>query len=91
MVTASDDKSIKIWDAKNFKILKTLDRNVKDNAGIYTKYKYCIKYLFKGHNGRVQSVNFRKDGKKIISGGEDKIIKIWDSETFELIKSLEGS
>ena len=39
IVTASDDKSIKIWDAKNFQLLKTLDESVKDNAG---KIKFYI-------------------------------------------------
>ena len=36
-------------------------------------------------------MNFSKDDKKIVSGCEDKVIKIWNSETFELIKSLEGA
>ena len=31
------------------------------------------------HNGYVLSVDFDKDGGKIVSGGEDGTIKVWDS------------
>ncbi|BAZ09106.1 WD-40 repeat-containing protein [Calothrix sp. NIES-4071] len=31
-----------------------------------------------GHNGAVNSINFSPDGKKIATGGVDKIIKIWN-------------
>ena len=30
------------------------------------------------HNGNVLSVDFDKDGGKIVSGGEDGTIKVWD-------------
>ena len=31
------------------------------------------------HNGRVLSVDFDKDGGKIVSGGQDGTLKVWDS------------
>ena len=31
------------------------------------------------HNGPVRSVNFDKDGGKIVSGGNDGTIKVWDA------------
>ena len=34
---------------------------------------------------------FSNDDSRIISGSEDKTLKIWDAKSFELIKTLEGS
>ncbi|MFM6322971.1 MAG: WD40 repeat domain-containing protein, partial [Microcystis panniformis] len=31
----------------------------------------------KGHEGTVKSVNFSPDGKTLVSGSEDKTIKLW--------------
>ena len=34
-----------------------------------------------GHSGWVRSVAYSPDGKHIVSGSEDKTVKIWDSTT----------
>ena len=31
------------------------------------------------HNGRVTSVAFSPDGKTIVSGSDDKALKVWDA------------
>lgn len=36
---------------------------------------------FEGHTGAVTSVAFSPDGKRILSGGADKTLRIWDVET----------
>ena len=79
IISGSLDNTIKIWDLSTSKLVTTLE----------------------GHNGYVMSVavsgiiNTAKFpdniGKQyIISGSEDKTIKIWDFSTFKLIKSLES-
>ena len=37
-------------------------------------------YTLRGHSGAVNSVAFSTDGTRMISGGRDKLIKIWDAE-----------
>ena len=49
----------------------------------------CLKTL-KGHSESVWSVAYSPDGTKIISGSEDKTIKIWDANTGACLKTLEG-
>jgi len=34
-----------------------------------------------GHSGSVISVAFSPDGTRVISGSDDKLVKIWDTET----------
>jgi len=42
-----------------------------------------------GHSDRVLSVAFSRDGKKIVSGASDKLVKIWNAETGAEVSTLE--
>jgi len=37
------------------------------------------------HNGYVMSVGYNSDGDKIVSGGEDGTLKVWDAGAWALI------
>ncbi|KAK1139415.1 hypothetical protein N8T08_000778 [Aspergillus melleus] len=43
-----------------------------------------------GHSDSVCSVAFSSDGQKIVSGSDDKTIKLWDAQTGEELRTLEG-
>ena len=75
IVSGSDDNSIKIWNADTGELINTLN----------------------GHTNSVYSVRFSSDlvaeaqvlnNKRIISGSSDDTIKIWNSVSGELIKTL---
>jgi WD40 repeat protein len=38
-------------------------------------------YTLTGHSGDVVSIAFSRDGKRIVSGSRDNLVKIWDTET----------
>jgi hypothetical protein len=44
----------------------------------------------KGHKKEVHTVAFSRDGKRIASGGHDKLIKLWDAEKGTEIGSING-
>ena len=43
-----------------------------------------------GHTDSVTSVAFNHDGTKIVSGSEDKTIRVWNVDTGECILTLKG-
>jgi len=43
-----------------------------------------------GHLGEVNSVAWSSDGKWIVSGSDDNLVKIWDAETGALVSSFLG-
>ncbi|ARI81869.1 WD40 repeat domain-containing protein [Microcystis aeruginosa] len=43
-----------------------------------------------GHNSRVNSVSFSRDGKTLATGSDDGTIKLWDVETGQEIRTLSG-
>jgi WD40 repeat protein len=45
---------------------------------------------FLGHTDMVRSVNFCADGKRIVSAGNDKIIRVWDVDTGREIQQCIG-
>ena len=42
----------------------------------------------RGHSGDVNSVAYSPDGKHIVSGSDDKTVKIWDSTTSKEVSVL---
>jgi len=41
-----------------------------------------------GHSAAVTSVRFSRDGKWVVSGSDDKLVKIWDTATFKEVCPL---
>ena len=43
-----------------------------------------------GHTGAVRAIAFSADGQILVSGGDDKTIKIWHAQTGQLLRTLTG-
>ena len=43
-----------------------------------------------GHTGHVRSVAFSSDGKWIVSGSDDRSVRVWDASSGEELKRMEG-
>jgi hypothetical protein len=44
----------------------------------------------KGHTGEVRSVTYSPDGKRIVSGSADKMLKVWDAQKGQELLCLKG-
>ncbi|KAH7207377.1 WD40-repeat-containing domain protein, partial [Fusarium oxysporum] len=47
----------------------------------------CLQTL-QGHNGWVNSVAFSADGQRLVSGSDDRTVKIWDAATGACVQTL---
>ncbi len=61
-----------------------------NNTGVINIYDnlYNLKRVLGGHKYNTTSVVFTPDGKLLISGGDDGLIKFWDFNTGALIRTL---
>lgn len=64
--TASRDKSVKIWSSNDFRLLRSLS----------------IEKGFEAHRLSVNSLTWDASGKYLITAGDDKIIMVWEWESF---------
>ena len=47
-------------------------------------------HLLSGHTEAVSSVCFSADSSKVVSGSDDKTVKIWNADSGEVIQTLSG-
>jgi WD40 repeat protein len=87
-ISAGKDETIKIWDVESGENEDTLDAS-RLSEQIRIKFGDCISVLDSVDAG-VLSVKYSPDGTKIISGGEDKMVKIWDVKTGICVQILRG-
>ena len=47
-------------------------------------------YMSSGHSSAVTSVALSVDGSKVVSGSNDNTVKIWSTETGQVLQTLSG-
>ena len=53
-------------------------------------YFFTAVRKFEGHTLNILACSFSPDAKQIVSGGEDKVVRVWDVESGKCIKELNG-
>jgi len=82
IISCSDDKTIKIWNSHSY--LLKLFRNCNSKISRYSS-NTNLEYL-----NKIYSLAIIPSSKNIVSGSDDKTIKVWNSTTLQLISTLTG-
>lgn len=85
VATAGYDKRILLWDPA---AVKSFDFEAMA-AGRPQSASVAVDVLA-GHSAAVRSIRFSKDGKLLLSGGNDNTVRLWDVASHKLIKTLRG-
>ena len=81
IVSGSDDKTIKVWDAGVWAAMRQIASTLSADAS-----PACLAGTLElkaskegAHSSAVLSVTYSPDGKTIVSGSYDRTIKVWDA------------
>lgn len=85
IVSGSHDGSFKIWDLYSGK----LEHDVEPTPREFIKKGPFPEFDRKAKNA-ISALAYSPDGKFLAVGSTDKLIRIWDLESFELIQKLKG-
>ena len=76
IVTGSEDKTAMVWETG------------QDVLGLrHTKAGQEV-FALRGHTGAVTSVAFSPDGRRIVTGSEDKTARVWDADKDQEVRAL---
>jgi WD40 repeat protein/uncharacterized caspase-like protein len=80
-IVSGDNYTIMEWDAESGEILRTLP----DHANAEDALNGAIR-----RTRVVRAIALSPDGRRIVSGGDDKTIKVWDAESGAVLRTLTG-
>ena len=88
IVSGSRDETIKVWDAGVSALTHPPTLNPNLTAPVLAAASLELKAEKQSaHSDYVRSVAFSPDGKTIVSGSDDKTIKVWDAGVSALTPS----
>jgi len=78
------DNNVNIWSTRNWRKLKSFSSSVlpEDMNGASTIERTIVL--------QVRSIDFSPDGKYLATGGNDAVVRVWDTSTWKPVVSLEG-
>ena len=87
LVTIHQNAKSALIKSKN---LLDLTKKILDKKELIQTFPFKPFIIEKGHTSWINSIAISPDGKYIVSGSDDRTIKIWDFKTAECLNTLEG-
>jgi WD40 repeat protein len=83
LASASFDRTARLWD------LQALQLN-QESVSVDNSPKLKTIRIFSGHLWPVFAVAFSRDGQILATGGDDRTVQLWNSETGQATRALLG-
>ena len=99
------DERVKVWDASSGRELASFPGgppvSFAPTGQLAARGRYSDIILWnvatgstvmslRGHDGPINSISFSPDGKRIVSGSNDRTVKLWDMSTGDMLMTLRG-
>ena len=86
--SGSVDTNLKIWDIRKKSCIQTYRGHTKGVRQVRRRapslFEYCRDILIYRHDLRTQ-ITFSPDGRWVLSGGDDGLVKLWDLTMGKLV------
>jgi len=86
--TGSYDKLVKIWNAATGAEVLTIGHTCSGGCICTKDFDVNPECMAKGHSDPVRSVAFSSDGTRVVSAGDDKLVKIWNATTGAEVRTM---
>ena len=88
LISGSADKTIRIWDWRN-----QMKDDTSEVSEVHQEGSLRVdsdKQILQGHDDIIRSICLTSDDTRIISGSNDKTVRVWDRENAFSIMTLQG-
>ncbi|NJR66468.1 MAG: protein kinase [Leptolyngbyaceae cyanobacterium CRU_2_3] len=103
VLSGGDDQIMQLWNVADTSHIHLFDGRERRATDLYRRSPFSPFAALLGkldgftrrlqsttHHGTVWSVGFSADGRYVVSGGDDRVVKLWDIQTGKCLRIFQG-